>query len=171
MSLAVPVLLLAQLVSSHRQAAPAPSSAAAERAGGLAWKVPAGWVAAPSASSMRVATYRVDDAEMAVFYFGPGQGGSVESNVERWLAQFQGGKGQTRTLKVGDIPVTMVSTTGTYASGMPGASTTPRSGYALYGAIAEGPGGTVFFKLTGPQKTVDASKAGFDSLIKSLKKG
>ena len=28
------------------------------------------------------------DAETVVFYFGPGQGGGVESNIARWAGQF-----------------------------------------------------------------------------------
>jgi hypothetical protein len=54
--------------------------------------------------------------------------------------------------------------------GMGAMSTGPKKGYALEGAIAEGPRGSVFFKLTGPKKTVVKEKAAFDALVKSLKK-
>jgi hypothetical protein len=49
-------------------------------------------------------------------------------------------------------------------------STGTKPGYALLGAIVEGPAGRVFFKLTGPQKTVDASKAEFENMLKTLRK-
>ena len=48
---------------------------------------------------MRKASYEVprakgdsEDGELAVFYFGPGQGGGIDANVERWIKQFSGVK-------------------------------------------------------------------------------
>ena len=46
-----------------------------------------------------------------------------------------------------------------------------KPGYALLGAIAEGPDANWFFKLTGPQKTVEENRATFAALIDSLKTG
>ena len=166
--------LLFQLVASH--ASPAPSSGA-----GLAWDVPKAWQAAPVSSSMRLATYRApavqgdaEAPEIAVFYFGAGQGGSVDANVQRWLSQVTPEKGSkrepTRSEKVHGISVTRMAAEGTYASGMPGGPTTPKSGWALVGAIAEGPEGAVFFKLTGPKKSVEKARAGFDALVSSLRR-
>ena len=37
---------------------------------------------------MRAATYTVQDAECVVYFFGQGQGGSVEANIARWGGQF-----------------------------------------------------------------------------------
>lgn len=116
-----------------------------------------------------------EPGEMAVFYFGPGQGGAIDSNVQRWFGQFDrdpkapNPEKQEKT-KVGSLPVTIVATEGTYASGMPGSSMTPKAGWALKGAIAEGAKGPVFFKLVGPKKTVAAAGADFDAFVKSLKK-
>lgn len=172
-------LLLFQLVSSHGSSAPA----AGAKAGGLTWTAPKEWAVAPSSSSMRVVTYRVPAAagdaeggEVAVFFFGPGQGGSTQANVDRWMAQFRtekgaAGPGKPVSMKVGAVPVTIVTTEGTYASGMPGGATTPKPGWALRGGIAEGPQGPVFFKMVGPKKTVLAATPAFDGLLKSLKKG
>jgi hypothetical protein len=42
--------------------------------------------------------------------------------------------------------------------------------YMLLGAIVEAPGGSVFFKLTGPSATVTGAKAEFDALLESMKK-
>jgi len=66
--------------------------------------------------------------------------------------------------------VTVVRAEGTYASGMPGGPTTPKPGWALLGAIAEGPSGAVFFKLTGPKKGVAAARPAFEALVASLKR-
>ncbi len=170
------VHVLFQMASSH-------APAAAHSAGGLGWTAPKAWSVAPSASSMRVVTYNVPAAagdheggEVAVFYFGPGQGGSTQANIDRWLAQFSpekgsAGPGKPVSMKAGAIPVTIVTTEGTYSSGMPGGAMTPKAGWALRGGIAEGPQGPVFFKLVGPKKTVHAATPAFDGFLKSLKKG
>jgi hypothetical protein len=177
------LVVLAQLASSHASTAPAPPAASANSAGGLSWTVPKDWTAGPG-SAMRVATYRTPAApgdkeggEVAVFYFGQGQGGSVDANVERWIAQMEpepGAKKSTRSqTKVGAIAVTLCAAEGTYSGGMVagGASAGKKTGFALTGAIAEGKQGAVFFKLTGPKKTVAAAQKDFDGLVKSLKSG
>ena len=55
-----------------------------------------------------------------------------------------------------------------YDRGM-GAAPTAKSGFALRGAIAEGQNGAVFFKLTGPRRSVTAAGVDFDALVASLK--
>jgi len=182
----VPALLalLAQLVSSH-----APASALAETpapafpvtsGGGLTWAVPKTWVSGPS-SAMRLATYLlpaaagdVERPELAVFWFGPGQGGSVDANVQRWFSQFASSPADpkpTRSLmRVGTLPVTLVKAAGTYSAGTGMGDASPaKRGFALRGAIAEGPDGAVFFKLTGPRRSVAAAGKNFDALVASLK--
>src|SRR3990172_5854393 len=73
-------------------------------AGGIRWTVPSRWTQGP-ASAMRVATYEVPASkgagpgECPVFFFGPGQGGSVEANVERWARQFEGTPKAGRTTR------------------------------------------------------------------------
>lgn len=169
-------LVLFQMASSH-------APAAASGAGGLTFTPPKEWKVTPSASSMRVVTYGVPAAagdteggEIAVFYFGPGQGGGTQANIDRWIAQFRpekgsAGPGKLVAIKAGTIPVTIVTTEGTYSSGMPGGAMTPKPGWALRGGIAEGPQGPVFFKMVGPKKTVLATTPAFDAFLKSLKKG
>ncbi|HXY38787.1 MAG TPA: hypothetical protein VEQ10_03910 [Vicinamibacteria bacterium] len=168
-ALAVPALAFA---------APPPAPARTEGAGGIEWKVPAGWTAG-GGSAMRVATYTVPAAkgseagECAVFFFGTGQGGSVEANVERWARQFEGTPRPERTTStVVGLPVTRVQLAGTYLA--PGGpmmqSTGKKAGYRLAGAITEAPQGNVFFKLTGPAPTVAAALPAFDALIASIRK-
>jgi hypothetical protein len=139
---------------------------------------PAGWQKVPSSSPMRKATYRVpakdgEDAEMAVFYF-KGEGGSTEANIQRWIGQFPDAKPsevKRSQRTVGTTTQTIVEVTGTYASGMPGGSATPKSGYRLIGAVVETPVGPYFFKLTGPKKTVDAARDSFFGMLDSVKPG
>ncbi len=156
-----------------------PPGATPTAAAGLAWSRPAGWGLEP-ARTMRIATYRIppvggdsEPAECAVYYFGPGQGGGVEANLTRWIGQFQpatSSKRSTRT--VNGVNVSLADAAGTYTA-HGGAMTQPQgdvTGWRLLGAIAEGPEGTVFFKLTGPEKTVAAAKGPFDGMIGSLKR-
>jgi hypothetical protein len=169
------VLLVALLLALDASAQPARSGSA----GGVKWTVPSGWTDLPG-SSMRVATYKVpagkgaEAGEMAVFFFGPGQGGSVDGNVERWSRQFEGTPKPERSSKtVNGLPVTLVQIAGTYLA--PGGpmmqSQGKRPDYRLLAAIAETPQGLVFFKLTGPAATVGAARAAFDALVASLAKG
>lgn len=159
--------------------------AQAQEAGGLAWSAPKEWEA-QGARPMRVATYRLppakgdsEPAELAIFYFGQGQGGGVDANIKRWVGQFQKPDGSPMTDKdaktkkesVNGLPVTTVDVKGTYAGGGPmmGPST-PKPNHRLLGAIVEGPEGAVFFKLTGPEKTVAAAEKPFHKMLESVKK-
>ena len=62
---------------------------------GLTAPKPATWMEQTPARKMRAATYSVpgpegrEAAEIVVFYFGPGQGGPVQANIERWQSQFK----------------------------------------------------------------------------------
>ena len=158
----------------------------ADSAAGISWNAPASWKSLAS-RPMRAATYAVpaasgdkEDGECAVYYFGPGQGGSVEANIERWTKQFEqpNGKSSSQTAQVKKrtvhgIALSTVDVSGAY-SGMGGpmaAAKSVKTGYRLLGAIAEAPEGAVFFKFTGPAKTVAANQANFEALIGSLKSG
>jgi hypothetical protein len=139
--------------------------------------MPAGWKA-EAERPMRVATYTVaPGGECGVYYFGQGQGGSVEANMDRWIGQFQqpGGKSSKDVAKIAKRtihgwPVTAVDVSGAY-TGMGGPTASSPStmpDYRLLGAIVEGPQGSLFFKFTGPAKTVAANLVAFDKMIGSL---
>jgi hypothetical protein len=160
---------------------PSPDSHKAEQE--FTWKMPAGWTKETPASSMRRAQYRIPGSggpgECAVFYFGPGQGGDAQSNAARWAGQFRradgsavGDAAKTREISVGDIPVLLVEVAGTYVGGMGGGPTGgERPDYMLLGAIAKGPDANWFFRATGPRATMEAQRAAFESMIRSLKRG
>jgi len=178
-AVALAVSTLALALPARAPAAPAPPAPArTDAAGGIEWKVPAGWTAG-GGSAMRVATYTVPAAkgsppgECAVFFFGAGQGGSVDANVERWSRQFEGTpKAERTSTTAAGLPVTRTQLAGTYLA--PGGpmmqSTGKKTGYRLAGAIVEAPQGNVFFKLTGPAATVAAALPTFDALIASIRK-
>lgn len=167
-------------------AAQAEAAQPAPEVGGLTWTPPTGWEAQPE-RPMRAATYRIapvkgdtDPAELAIFYFGAGQGGAAEANTLRWIGQFQKPDGTAVTEKesktkketVNDLTVTTVDVKGTYTGGGPmmGPSS-PRPHSRLLGAIVEGgPEGPLFFKLTGPERTVAGAEKAFLKLVGSVKK-
>ena len=132
---------------------------------------------------MRRAQYRIPGpggpGECVVFYFGPGQGGDAKANAARWAAQFREADGtpvgdayKTREIKVGDIAVVLVEVTGTYVGGMgSGPVGEGRPNYMLLGAIADGPDAKWFFRATGPRATLEAQRAAFDRMIRSIKRG
>ncbi|MEW5702886.1 MAG: hypothetical protein AB1792_11750 [Candidatus Zixiibacteriota bacterium] len=150
---------------------------------GIAWTVPESWVVS-GPRPMRVATYQIGEgavsAECAVFYFGLGQGGDVQANIDRWIGQFVQPDGsasqahaQVGAQSVAGLKVTTVGLTGTYAGGMGGPMSgqqVEHPGWRLVGAIVEAPQGPVFFKLTGPDATVTAARADFDRMMASVKR-
>jgi hypothetical protein len=153
----------------------------AESAAGIRWTAPAGWKA-EGPRPMRAATYSIAPAsgdsagaECVVNFFGPGQGGSVEANVERWKGQIQGPDGKPASAKVdkrtiSGVPMTIIDAAGSYTGTGGPMMASPKAvpGYRLLGAIVEGPGGNVFFKLTGPAKTIAAQQKNFDQLLASI---
>ena len=69
----------------------------------------------------------------------------------------------------GGAKVTLVTTEGSFSSGMPGGPATVMENYALLGAIIEHPEGNVFVKMTGPAPLVkDSRKKFLDFLATAL---
>ena len=144
---------------------------------GITWTVPKGWLTQIE-GQMRVATYIVpggspgQDAECAVFYFGPGAGGGVEMNLQRWESEFESVENRdAKTRTVAGIAIATLALSGTYSGHTmrTDAATGPHEHWALRGAIAQGPQGDVFFKLTGPAATVVAAAPRFDALLASIR--
>jgi hypothetical protein len=143
------------------------------------WQQPKRWIA-ELAQGMRLASYIVpapheggENAQCAVYYFGPGQGGGVDANLERWIAEFQTpGSPKRSTREIHGMHMSQVEVTGVYTAhaGAPGEDTGGKRGWTLLGAIVEGPAGAVFFKLTGPGPTVAAASKEFDGMLASLRK-
>jgi predicted small lipoprotein YifL len=155
---------------------------APSQAAGFAWTVPAGWET-ESARQMRVATYRIhaiagdpEDAECAVYFFGAGQGGTVEANLDRWAHQFTSPDGQSlappakmEKREIAGLKVSTLAVSGTYlgAGGMMSQEEVKKPNYRMRAAIVEAPEGLVFFKLIGPLNTVAAAENDFNSLLGS----
>ncbi len=153
----------------------------AESVANLQWKAPAGW-SSKGEAPMRAATYPVaaaagdkEGGECVVYFFGQGQGGTVEMNMARWQSQFTAPGGKPAMAKIAKkmvhgIPVTTIDVTGSYSGmGGPMAKAEPtKVTYRMLGAIFEDAGGNVFLKFTAPEKTVTANQAKFEALVNSF---
>ena len=138
---------------------------------------PANWEWVESASAMRKAQLTVVDektkakAEVVFYYFGPGNAGGTQANIDRWFGQFVEPRekinAKTEDVTVGKHKVTYVSAEGTYKSGMPGGPQTPMANYALLGAIIEASEGSVFVKMTGPKELTQSATADFKKMVES----
>jgi len=174
----VALLLAPGCKKAEEQASPGLSEAKGEAAG-VSWSIPARWTIGAD-RAMRVATYVVPPAsgdeggaECAVSFFGTGQGGDVEMNIDRWVNQFENASTPERnTYKVAGIDVEVVKVEGTYLA--PGGpmmqSQGKKEGHEMLGAIVPAPEGMVFFKLTGPAATVSSAEAEFVAMVKSITK-
>ena len=149
---------------------------------GLRMTLPAAWARVPASSDVRAAQFRIshvapdtDDGELVVFYFGKGQGGGVEDNLQRWYDQFLQADGKSTkekavvtTRTVAGLKVTQVDVSGTYKGGGPAMASAPKPNMRLLAAIVEGGEGPWFLKATGPAATMGGAKNGFDALVLSL---
>jgi len=178
---ASPAPLAPQPATSASPVTRAAPAAGAQEALQITWVDPPAFKRVPPSNPMRKASYVVpratgdgDDGELTVFYFGAGQGGGTDANVDRWVKQFG-------DVKPGDVrradreanglrQHTVELDSGTFSAGAAmGGSGTPKPNYGLLGGIVEAPSGSYFFKLTGPSKTVAQAKADFYKLLDSIK--
>lgn len=154
------------------------SAEAEDYAGGLAWHVVPPLAPHAPSSAMRAAEYTVTDhpdAVLAVFHFGPGEGGSVDDNVDRWVDQFTQPDGRSsRDVAVitrgeaGGLPVTRVDVSGEFRGMRGGEDPVAADDQRLLGAIVEGPEGLVFFKLSGPADAVGLAADAFEDTLASV---
>ncbi len=155
------------------QPASAPAAGSPAPAARIAFSLPTGWTSKAPASSMRLAEATISGpggpAELALFYFGPGQGGGVEENIARWNDQVAGGTPKRGTLTAGGLKVSWLDVSGTMkATAMGMGPKTEQAGYRLLGAVVEGPGGPWFFKATGPETTLGPQHDAFLDMLKSV---
>lgn len=152
---------------------------------GLVWIVPEGFQSETPANTMRIAQYKIPsgapgtkDGELVVFFFGAGQGGAVQANIERWAGQFKqdDGSDPMKRAKVGNmksasgLAVTTVELSGHYVSSMMGSGPSyDEPGWRLYGAVVEGPGGPWFFKAAGPEAVIQKNRDALTKLYQGVR--
>jgi len=152
--------------------------------GELHFKAPDGWTTEKPTSNMRVAQYKLpkadgdpEDASLVLYYFGAGQGGNVQANIDRWIGQMQQADGsaskdkaKTGDLTVNGLKVSTVDVTGTYTAEMsPGSGDRHNNtNYRLRGAVIETPKGNYFAKLVGPTNTIAKWDQAYNEYLKSF---
>src|SRR5437868_14300669 len=118
---------------------------------GLNSRTPADWQEQAPANKLRFKQFKLpaikkgqDQAELVIFFFGTGQGGSADDNISRWKSTFEAAKGKkiddvakTETFKVSGVEVTYLDISGTYLSRFapfdPNAKTVAKPNYRLLG--------------------------------------
>ncbi len=142
----------------------------------FAFDLPAGWRSEQPSSSMRlvqaVLPGEAGPGELVLFYFGAGQGGTVEGNFDRWRGQLEAkGEGERGVFESGRFRTSWLDLQGTLLpSGMGTGPTTPQPGFRLIGAVVEGENGPWFLKLTGPEATIARERDAFFGLLKSFRR-
>jgi hypothetical protein len=152
-------------------------------AAGLSFFPDSAWIR-QTARGMRAAQFLLpggdagESAELVVFFFGVGGGGSVEANIDRWCGQLVQADGRNsrdvarvETRRIGELNVTTVHVSGRYtADPMPGMAPTKIQGEAtMLAAIVEGEGGPWYFKALGATPTIERWEASFEAMLESLR--
>jgi len=186
-------IAMAWLINSHlsSSSSAAPQSVSAQpasviassrvRIGDLTATVDEGWIQEVPSSSMRLTQFRlpasergIDDAELAVF---SSIGGSVQDNLSRWFDQFSQPDGsdsqekaRVQEFSVNEMSTTIVDLTGTFTGGgMPMSQPVEKKDYRLLAAIVVGASDVYYFKLVGPEKTVERWATSFGEFIGDLR--
>lgn len=151
---------------------------------GLTSTTPSSWKEETPSNKMRFAQFKLpkvkgdkEDAELVIF---KGLGGSAEANIQRWKDQFVAPRGKTTDdisketeVKIGGKKAQMVEVSGIFkfnpAPFNPKSKTENRADYKMLAIHFEGPKEVYHIKLTGPAKTIDQYKKGFEDWIKGFK--
>lgn len=154
---------------------------------GLRSTTPGDWKVAAPDNKFRAYQFTVPksegdakDAEVVIFFFGPGSGGSSDDNIKRWKKMFQPPEGKSiddvaklTNFKVGKVPVDYLDIHGTYVFKNPpfdpNAKEERRPGYRMLSVFFGSENGPYFIRLTGPAKTVENQKPKFDEWLKNFK--
>lgn len=152
---------------------------------GVKSTTPGDWKEEAPANRMRFIQFRLpkkgddkEDAELVIF---KGLGGGSKANIDRWKKQFVPPKGkqiddvaEVKDIKLGDRPAAYLDVQGTYLFNPqpfnPRSKPEERPNYrmlALYFVSAKDEPYQI--KLTGPAKTVESYKKGFDEWLKNFK--
>lgn len=148
---------------------------------GLEAHAPLVWTMVPPASDKRLAQFKITSpgegmtAEVIVYYFGKGSGGTAEDNIERWQGQFVAADNRPVTplidrFQSNGMAVTTVELKGAYARGIGvGPVGVPKPDQILLAAVVETPQGNLIIQLHGKAASVSAQKEAFLAFIRSIR--
>ena len=147
-------------------------------ASGLTISLPAAWNRLESRSTMRMLEARIPGSggpgEISAYFFGPGGGGGLAANIERWKSQvvLQPGAPEptTQSRESGGVRRTWVELEGTVKASTIGSfPTTDLHDGALFGAIIEAPGGPWYLRAVGPGATMREQRQAFLAMLDSAR--
>jgi hypothetical protein len=151
---------------------------------GLKATTPGDWVEEQPSNKMRYAQFKLPkakgadrDGEIVIF---KGLGGGTAANVKRWKDQFIPPEGKkiddvakVETIKIGGHEATLLDVQGTYRFKAqpfnPNAKEELMPHYRMVAIYFEGPKDIYQVRMTGPSKTIEQYKKGFDEWLKSFK--
>lgn len=102
------------------------------------------------------------------YHFGAGQGGDLQSNIQRWQGMFQASpaaKTEREEMDFGAAKATLVSITGTYVGSRFTPEKEPRTGYTLLAAVLPTNDGDIYVRLVGPEAGIAAAKEDFKKFL------
>lgn len=151
---------------------------------GLKSTAPGDWKEQAPSNRMRFMQFRLPkkgddkhDAELVIFR---NISGTAKENVQRWKGQFSPPEGKkiddvakVEELKVSGAELTYLDVSGTYLFKTrpvdPSDKGEKRPNYRMLAVQFDAPKNIYHIKLTGPAKTVEAYKKGFDEWVKNFK--
>jgi len=160
------LLLLASIAISHAAPSSSPQPVAF-RVGPLRFDRPESWRWAPPSGSFRAAQLekKAPDGTLLTLTFSrfpSSNGGSVQANLDRWIAQFTPPPPSHPETKNGtEGSVTFLRLEGTLRGGTPGGPQKDLPHALLLGAILEAGGEQIIMKLTGPASAVTTAEKEF----------
>jgi hypothetical protein len=187
LALALLALAACSKAPPEPDAAPASSAAQAPAVPPLTWDAPGSWARLPTPpSGANKASYRLDkvgndkeEATLEVFY--PGLKSDPPAAFKEWLSQFDGDAAQLAkrdAFAVRDFAVETVEMSGTYKVALTpparGRKAAPvqmvKNGFRLLGAVIKTKDrGNWFFKMVGPDETVQAARSSFRTMLESAR--
>ena len=149
-------------------------------------RAPADWHEEKPDNAMRLKQFRLspigddkDHAEIVIFHFGQGQGGSAEQNIKRWKSQFKPPEGKTiqdvskaREVQGQRSPGDLSGHSGHLflsSAFQSERQDDDRPKLPDAGGCPQAKKGPYFIRMLGPADTVAHYKKGFDEWIKGFK--
>lgn len=164
-------------ISSRGEAVPEAPAGFLTGPGQLAYELPAAWQPQTPEGNMRLAQAAIPGAggpgQFALFYFGPGGGGGVQDNLQRWIAQMKprpGAQPKGDKFEANNCLVTWIEIEGSLLPSQTGMGpTAEQPDSMLLAAVVEGLGGPWFFKATGPAKTLKGQREAFLAMLRTVR--
>lgn len=140
--------------------------------GPFSFATPAPWTKAENTGMMTKAILAYPNeggsAMEAKFYDFGGPSGGIDANIQRWVSSFQGTpEVKKEELDFPGTKVVLLTASGTYMDGMPGAAKTAKPETTLCGAIITNENASVFIKMTGPKAAMVKAQEAFKKLATS----